>query len=96
MSTRTSNAAKKSTAKGNAKTATKVKPIEALATPEKTQKSIRVYADLDQLPNGKGGVRFAEEAAKDGSVVLGKVYIGQPSFALLDKSKRVRITIEAV
>lgn len=103
MSTRTANATKGGkkkttqprTAQGKAKTATKVKPIDQLATPDKTQKSVRVHADLDRLPNGNGGVRYAERAAKDGSVVLGKVYIDQASYALLGQPKAITLDIKA-
>lgn len=94
MSTRTRNATKKSTPKqAAAKPAKKVKPIEALSTPDKTQKSVRVHVKLDKLPNGGGGVRFAEVPAKDGSTVLGKVWIDQASFALLDKDETLVIDI---
>lgn len=105
MSTRTANAAKQSTAKpavrktrttkATAQPAVKVKPIEALVVPDKTQKSVRVHLTLDQLPKGNGGVRYKEQPAKDGSKVFGQLYIDQPTFALLNKPKAIIVTAQS-
>lgn len=96
MSNRTANRTRKTAAKTTAKksapkaTATKARPVEQLATPDKTQKSVRVRMDLDQLPKGNGGVRFKE---RGDAHALRTAYLGQPEWALLGKPKALVIDI---
>lgn len=100
MSNRTANATKKSTrkprtTKATPKPAVKVRPVEALVIPEKTQKSVRVHLDRNKLPKGNGGVQFKEIAAKDGSTVLAQVYLDQSIYALLGAPEYLTIDVKA-
>lgn len=107
MGTRTANATKSATStpaaktsrtarKGTAKPAEKVAPVEALPTPEKAQKSVRVHCDINAtLPKGNGGVRFNERASKDGRTVVGSVYIEQATWATLGKPSVITVDVKA-
>lgn len=74
-----------------AKPAEKVRPIDKLADRKRTKDSVSVEMKLTRMPNGTGGVGFEQVEAKP--KVVGRIYIEQPTFALLGKPETLTLTL---